>query len=291
MLYYKKLDKIKIININKYLKKKKLDYLNSLEEIILEYCYFCGSIDDNMNGIEDDYKLNGICRKDIDIGYELDNLIPCCKMCNNIKKSIDSYIFLFMITHIISIFGLNNTSENDLSYSHLFKNCNKSIFNDYEIASKYLSKKEIDKIMNKPCYICGKYNSNIHKNGIDEINIGKYEINNFISCCDNCNYLKGKYSLFDFIYKLYEIWYNGENNIIKHDKIFVSNAILSRLNKELERYNDNKNYSIRDKTTSNKNFKLNFEKKYILTKEDRFRKKIVNATLKAIVCSDDYIYL
>lgn len=52
-------------------------------------CHYCG-IEPNMrqygNQINGDYIYNGMDRVDNDIGYTLDNVVPCCKQCNKMKS-------------------------------------------------------------------------------------------------------------------------------------------------------------------------------------------------------------
>jgi hypothetical protein len=47
-------------------------------------CYYCG----------DPIKTIGIDRKINSVGYELSNVVPCCKPCNFLKRTNDHDIFV-----------------------------------------------------------------------------------------------------------------------------------------------------------------------------------------------------
>lgn len=74
-------------------KKRKLSFSmtkEQLKQITQSNCYYCGAPPSARkehrrgNGT---YFYNGVDRKDNNIGYEADNLVPCCKMCNIAKHS------------------------------------------------------------------------------------------------------------------------------------------------------------------------------------------------------------
>lgn len=60
-------------------------------------CYYCGrnpsqvmgsSNGTSRWGLNGGYVYNGIDRKDNSIGYEYDNLVSCCKICNRAKREM-----------------------------------------------------------------------------------------------------------------------------------------------------------------------------------------------------------
>jgi hypothetical protein len=55
-----------------------------------------------------------------------------------------------------------------------------------------LTNEQFIKFTNDNCYYCDRENSETHKNGIDrkDNQIG-YNIDNCVSCCGQCNYMKG----------------------------------------------------------------------------------------------------
>ncbi len=80
-------------------KRRKYDFSLSFQrfsELILKDCYYCGSkpnmiykygrgrqaIDYNI------FKYNGVDRKNNFIGYNNENCVPCCKVCNNSKSTL-----------------------------------------------------------------------------------------------------------------------------------------------------------------------------------------------------------
>ena len=70
-------------------------------ELINQNCYYCGNPPNNRfrNGIE--FNLNGIDRLDSLIGYTLDNCIPSCRICNNMKWEYPKDDFLNQVKLII----------------------------------------------------------------------------------------------------------------------------------------------------------------------------------------------
>lgn len=50
---------------------------STFERITSKNCFYCGQAP---------YIRNGIDRKDNELGYDLDNIVPCCKMCNRMKN-------------------------------------------------------------------------------------------------------------------------------------------------------------------------------------------------------------
>lgn len=60
-------------------------------------CYYCGSLPSNIikskhnNG---DFIYNGIDRLNSNLGYELNNCVPCCKKCNRAKSDMTEREFI-----------------------------------------------------------------------------------------------------------------------------------------------------------------------------------------------------
>lgn len=57
------------------------------KELMTSPCHYCGLLDLNV-------RVNGIDRVDNDIGYENENVVPCCKLCNYFKKNytVDEFL-------------------------------------------------------------------------------------------------------------------------------------------------------------------------------------------------------
>lgn len=73
------------------------EFLLTQEELIIlikQNCYYCGEIPsmDNhptiRNGYNGSFPVNGIDRKDNNIGYILENCVPCCWSCNKVKGNL-----------------------------------------------------------------------------------------------------------------------------------------------------------------------------------------------------------
>jgi hypothetical protein len=173
-------------------------------------CFYCGHECSSTN-------LNGIDRVDNYIGYNIDNCVSCCKMCNHMKSDGDLLDFICRLEHILTY---NKKIDGNLFPESFFDKISQSY-------KKYISGAEkrkksfnitIDdykKIISQSCYICGKANSQTHQNGIDRFdnNIG-YIKDNCRSCCSVCNYLKCDYTFDDFINKASEIYQNNRTDEI-----------------------------------------------------------------------------
>ena len=61
-------------------------------------CHYCGhppatvmKAQDKSRKMNGDYIYNGLDRKDSSLGYELSNVVTCCKNCNRLKSDLVSY--------------------------------------------------------------------------------------------------------------------------------------------------------------------------------------------------------
>lgn len=77
-------------------------------------CYYCGqepcSVKIGSTGKQREhgkYTYNGIDRKDNDIGYELENCVPCCKSCNKAKGTLGHDEFINLIDRISKNFRID----------------------------------------------------------------------------------------------------------------------------------------------------------------------------------------
>lgn len=73
-------------------KKRGLPFLLSLAELsvlIKSPCYYCGELDSNTSKRRSSiFKYNGIDRMNNDLGYYLENVVPCCETCNRAKLTM-----------------------------------------------------------------------------------------------------------------------------------------------------------------------------------------------------------
>lgn len=70
-------------------------------------CHYCGIEPKNICKSErntGDFIYNGIDRINNKLGYEIENIVPCCKICNMLKKDLDYYIFIAHIKQIVTNF-------------------------------------------------------------------------------------------------------------------------------------------------------------------------------------------
>lgn len=203
----------------RYAKKRDLEFKLTLEyynSLIDMNCYYCNEIC---------YKgWNGVDRFDNTKGYYIDNSVPCCMICNYMKKNhtIDNFIKI-----------CKNISENYpcVAIFEDFTPVKHMTYNDYKTNAKgrnikfELSTREFLLVIGNKCHYCGNTNLN-NQIGIDRIdsNIG-YKITNVVSCCKVCNYTKNKFSLDDMIRKI---------NAISNSDKFIKNELTNNIEIAME---------------------------------------------------------
>lgn len=156
-------------------------------------CFYCDFITDKT--------LNGIDRMDSAGSYEKSNTVSCCKDCNFIKGSLDPNTFIKRCNHISKYFNGDGILNKDIwsdsisvSYmSYKYRSIKK------KLPFKLLNQ-DFFELISKNCYYCNKENSETHENGIDrkDNSIG-YVIDNCVSCCGQCNQMKGVLSDIEYI--------------------------------------------------------------------------------------------
>jgi hypothetical protein len=177
--------------------------------MLFQPCYYCG-LKPTKN------LINGVDRVNNNKGYVINNCVSCCNVCNVLKRDASIFKFINMIRHLLSYlkiidakydYSIYFADHNEVSYDKLYKTYIGSA-KSRKLANT-LSIEQFMQIVNKPCYLCGKINSDTHKNGIDRINndIG-YDIGNIISCCYDCNMLKFVYNINEFMIHLLRIYHN-----------------------------------------------------------------------------------
>ena len=90
-----------------------LDFAISRDEFRIltqQKCYYCGiepkQIRKGRKNINGDYIHNGIDRVDSDIGYILENCVPCCKICNYAKRNLSVNEFTVWVNRVYNnLFG------------------------------------------------------------------------------------------------------------------------------------------------------------------------------------------
>jgi len=191
------------------------------EELVTSHCYYCGEMETHKT-------ICGIDRLNSNIGYISGNCVSCCKMCNLMKGALHKDVFLMRIEHILThiefIYGKRHP---ELFANHIGSSVEKS----RQSASKRrhifeLSEDQYYGILSENCYMCGKENSDTHKNGIDRYDptIG-YVYDNCRPCCFECNTMKRDNDYDDMITKFVKI-YNKFNLYI--DSLSIKNEEVAQ---------------------------------------------------------------
>ena len=157
------------------------------KELILLPCFYCNH--------KKDGEVNGIDRLNNNEGYQEDNVVPCCELCNIMKGSqhpqefIDKlysiHIFLGTATPIsedlIEKWKTTYVSKTQPAYKIYAKNANTRNI------TFTLSEEDFAEIVAQPCYLCCLKGPS----GIDRFNNSiEYSKENCRPCCGHCNLLK-----------------------------------------------------------------------------------------------------
>lgn len=73
---------------------------NEFCEITSKPCTYCGEYSDTYNG----ELFNGVDRIDSDLGYSIDNCVPCCTTCNRMKLDLNVNNWISKMSQIINHF-------------------------------------------------------------------------------------------------------------------------------------------------------------------------------------------
>jgi len=167
--------------------------------------------------------MSGIDRKDNNLGYTPENSLPCCTLCNMMKRTY-SYDNFYKIINVISHNYVGNPKYNiqyinimnelfecaaiELTYeSYINNSCKKRniIMN--------LAREEYFYLKNLKCQYCGNFGGT-GRCGIDITNSKlDYTLDNCVPCCKTCNFLKKDLTLEKFTKHLNKIYkFNEEYN-------------------------------------------------------------------------------
>jgi hypothetical protein len=187
-----------------YFKNKKNSYAYNLENI--------------------DFIYNGLDRINSNDNHNINNVVPCCYICNRAKndKELNDFIcYVEALTNIKHIeFHIHRNEINnikcDLNKKYL-RAIVREVFRDKYYDADF-SIEQFYKLSQLNCYYCGRKQMNLLKkdkpfegyyyNGLDRINnnLGHF-YTNVVNCCFRCNFAKSNISFDDFI-----IWINKLKN-------------------------------------------------------------------------------
>lgn len=184
-------------------------------KMFISACFYCNDKPTNTS-------LNGIDRRNSFNGYNINNCVACCMMCNYIKNCLDHITFIKRCEHILTNLKIiNGTMDASLFADHYSSSYNHYInsANSRNLCFE-LTNEQFNEIVKKNCYICNKSVSNTHRNGIDRYdNSLGYTEANCRPCCGECNFMKTYYSYEELIEKLKKIYYHQVENNKEYMKI------------------------------------------------------------------------
>lgn len=83
-----------------------------IETLMGQPCHYCGSVPSNVvKSRNESVCYSGIDRLDSSKGYTTDNVVPCCHVCNNAKRTMSVDEFLGWISRVYSYSCSGNTRE------------------------------------------------------------------------------------------------------------------------------------------------------------------------------------
>lgn len=92
-----------ILQYKRHARDRNLDWNLSYDdvvEIIQKPCFYCGTEKSNhftTKHCKEGYDYNGIDRVDSRKGYEINNVVPCCKTCNVAKNNMNQKDFILWV--------------------------------------------------------------------------------------------------------------------------------------------------------------------------------------------------
>ena len=152
-------------------------------------CFYCGILPTT--------SLNGIDRMDNSHGYFTENCVGCCGTCNNTKMCLDARTYVNRCIHTGVRFGATVVGG-AISFPDAWPDCLPSSFSRYKSNAKKknrvfeITKEQYSLMTNTPCYYCERTITETNKSGMDRVdNDEGYTTDNIISCCGECNRMRG----------------------------------------------------------------------------------------------------
>lgn len=183
-------------------------------KVLNKPCYTCGKI--NKRG------WNGCRRIKSNKGFIEQNLVPTCYRCSRMRTTLNIEDYIQHCTNIVTNLGkINNNSSTDMEY--IICTFPSSSYNKYKKSAKNrgkefkLTKKEFNKIVNNPCYMCGVEGEGDETNGVDRFDNTKgYVLDNCKPCCKVCNIVKRDFVFDDVINKAMDVYKFSINSSKKY---------------------------------------------------------------------------
>lgn len=228
--------------------------------------------------------INGIDRLDSFFDYTIDNCVSCCTMCNIMKGSVDSYIFIKRMEHILT--NLNYLNGN-MDFE-LFYNYRATSYKQYKRRAEKknilfeLTEYQFNEFKSKPCYLCGRWNDYDHTNGLDRVdNSDGYHKNNVRSCCGECNYMKNNFDVVCFLDKIVYIYNNHKGNKKLIEKLGVDLYNFKKQHYKSENI-CKKNITKNTRNKLSKNDKVKLQKLREEKRNENMRNTILNEQYREI---------
>lgn len=191
--------------------------------LLCQPCHYC------TKEITEDYE-HGLDRVDNDRGYTYDNVVPCCDVCNTMKKKYDVQTFIQYCINIDKHYPcydlINNMIDEPIETAKI-QNVQKGAIE--RNLNFDLTQEQFNEIISYKCIYCA--NTNFDFNNLDRVDSTKgYEINNVVPCCSRCNFMKNNYELDIFIDTVKRVALkHGKNNINKFiHTIEIKKAVICK---------------------------------------------------------------
>jgi hypothetical protein len=171
-------------------------------------CFYC-------NYLQIEVELNGLDRIDSSGPYSDDNTVPSCDTCNFMKMKLSPHQFLTHVSNIINNRNLQSIHIPPPKAQSFFGKTKSTVPNvpKRTKADKrmLLTVEEQTQFAQQPCSYCGQNG----KVGFDRINSElPYVVQNVVSCCTTCNYMKKDLSPSDFLNQCIRIYLHKCKKII-----------------------------------------------------------------------------
>lgn len=197
--------------------KRGLSFEISLEdaiEVFKKDCNYCGIYpyqvckQDDLYG---DFTYNGIDRIDSSVGYTIDNILPCCGICNKAKWTSSYDDFMRWMKRVYE----NVDKPKSISIEPIEMKFVSESYRQYKSNSKKsniefdIDKEQYALLINSICWYCGTSPSMVARtlttqetslrNGLDKVDSSLgYTSSNVVPCCWQCNCAKKNMSLMQF---------------------------------------------------------------------------------------------